>query len=113
MILSDVAAERAVLAGVCRYGSDAYYDVGDLVDAESFTIESNCMIYSCLKHIMEKDSSTGIDLPTILSSAKEIGLDELLANKEEVNQFIVSVFDGDVKSSVDCVKTTIKFFWSS
>ena len=29
MILSDVAAERAVLAGVCRYGSDAYYDVGD------------------------------------------------------------------------------------
>ena len=34
---------------------------------------------------MEKDSSTGIDLPTILSSAKEIGLEELLANKEEVN----------------------------
>ena len=34
---------------------------------------------------MEKDSSTGIDLPTILSSAKEIGLDELLSNKEEVN----------------------------
>ena len=85
MILSDVAAERAVLAGVCRYGSEAYYDVGDLVDAESFTIESNCMIYSCLKHIMEKDSSTGIDLPTILSSAKELGLDELLSNKEEVN----------------------------
>ena len=85
MILSDVAAERAVLAGVCRYGSDAYYDVGDLVDAESFTVESNCMIYSCLKHIMEKDSSTGIDLPTILSSAKELGLDELLSNKEEVN----------------------------
>ena len=53
MILSDTPAERAVLAGICRYGSEAYYDVGDLVDAESFTIESNCMIYSCLKHIME------------------------------------------------------------
>ncbi len=85
MILSDVAAERAVLAGVCRYGSDAYYDVGDLVDAETFTIESNCMIYSCLKHIMEKDSGSDIDLPIILSSAKEIGLDSLLSNKEEID----------------------------
>ena len=27
MPFQDVAAERAILAGVCRYGIDAYYDV--------------------------------------------------------------------------------------
>jgi len=84
MLLSDAPAERAVLAGICRYNSAAYYDVGDLVNTESFTIESNCMIYACLKHIMEKDPNTTIDLPTILSSAKEIGLHDLVSNKEEV-----------------------------
>ena len=32
MPFQDVAAERAILAGVCRYGIDAYYDVADLVE---------------------------------------------------------------------------------
>ena len=84
MMLSDAPAERAILAGICRYGSEAYYDVADLVDNNSFTIDSNSMIYACLKHVMDKDDTTAIDLPTILSSAKEIGLHDLVSDKQEV-----------------------------
>ena len=84
MMLSDAPAERAILAGICRYGSKAYHDVGDLIGTNSFTIESNSMIYACLKHIMDKEINIDIDLPTILSSAKEIGLHDLVSNKEEV-----------------------------
>ena len=47
MILSDAPAERAILAGICRYGSEAYYEVATLVNEKSFTIESNQIIYSC------------------------------------------------------------------
>tara|TARA_R110002020_G_scaffold328755_1_gene544694 strand:- start:1094 stop:2533 length:1440 start_codon:yes stop_codon:yes gene_type:complete len=83
-MLSDAPAERAILAGVCRYGSEAYYDAADLIDVNSFTIDSNCMIYSCLKHIMNRDDNTSIDLPVILSAAKEIGLDDLVSNREEI-----------------------------
>ena len=84
MMLSDTPAERAIIAGICKYGSRAYYDVADLVDANSFTIESNSMIYACLKHIIDKEANSDIDLPTILSAAKEIGLPDLVANKEEI-----------------------------
>ena len=84
MMLSDVAAERAILAGICKYGTRAYYDVADLVDVNSFTIASNSMIYACLQHIMNKDINTSIDLPIILSAAKEINLNNLVSNKEEV-----------------------------
>ena len=83
-MLSDTPAERAILAGICRYGSQAYHDVGDLIDSNSFTIESNCMIYACLKHIMDQEINTKIDLPTILSAAKEISLHTLVSNKEEI-----------------------------
>ena len=75
MILQDLPAERAILAGICKHGSNAYFDVADIIDANSFTIESNTAIYSCLKKIIEKDNSAGIDVPIILSVAKEIGLD--------------------------------------
>ena len=84
MILSDAPAERAVLAAICRYGSEAYHDVADIVDEKSFTIDSNSMIYACLKHVMEKDDNVSIDLPIILSGAKEIGLQDLVADKHEI-----------------------------
>ena len=84
MMLSDAPAERAILAGICRYGSEAYYDAADLIDVSSFTIDSNCMIYSCLKHVMDQDDTTSIDLPIILSAAKEIGLNDLVSSREEI-----------------------------
>ena len=84
MILSDAPAERAILAGICRYGSEAYYDVADLIDSNSFTIDSNSMIYACLNHVMNKDADTSIDLPTILSAAKEIKLHDFVSNKQEI-----------------------------
>ena len=73
MMLSDTPAERAIIAGICKYGSRAYYDVADLVDANSFTIESNSMIYACLKHIIDND----------------LGYDVYLArNKQQVDQAV-------------------------
>ena len=84
MILSDAAAERAILAGICRYSSEAYYDVADIINENSFTIDSNSMIYACLKHLIEGDTKAAIDLPVILSAAKELGLQDLVADKYEI-----------------------------
>ena len=39
------------------------------------------MIYACLKRVMDKDAVANIDLPTILSSAKELNLHELVSSK--------------------------------
>lgn len=82
MILQDLPAERAILSGICRYGSSALFDVTDILDENSFTIESNMSIYSCLKHILDRDDSAGIDVPSILSAAKEIGLEGFFNNQE-------------------------------
>ena len=85
MILSDPASERAVLAGICRHGSEAYFDVADIVDANTFTVESNSIIFACVKRIFDKDDSIKIDVPSILSSAKEIGLADFFNNKNEIS----------------------------
>jgi len=82
MILQDLPAERAILSGICRFGGSALFDVIDIIDDGSFTIESNISIYSCLKHIIDKDNSAEIDVPSILSAAKEIGLTGFFNNQE-------------------------------
>ena len=84
MLLTDPAAERAVLSGIFNYGKDAYFDVADIVNENTFTVDSNAIIYKCLKHVLENDSAESIDIPSIFSAASELGLSYVFDKREEV-----------------------------
>ena len=75
-VLNDAAAERAVLSGVCQYGSEAFVDVDDVISSSSFVYESNQIIYKCLSKVLE--SSNQVDVSSILSAATEINFLEIL-----------------------------------
>ena len=79
----DAAAERAVLAGVCQYGADIYLDVCDMVKVGTFSITSNQCLWKCLEHICKNNDEAKVDLPSILSAAKELNLDSFLERAEE------------------------------
>lgn len=83
MILSDPAAERAVLAGIFSYGDTAYLDVADIIQETCFTIDSNAIIFRCLKALLEKDQTSKIDIASIYSVAQELQLSHILSKKEE------------------------------
>lgn len=77
--VADVSAERAVLAGICQYGDAAYYDIIDYVKESTFTEEINQVIFKCLKNLFENNDNIQIDVPTMFSSAQEIGLEKYFA----------------------------------
>jgi replicative DNA helicase len=83
MILSDPAAERAVLAGICSFGESAYLDVADMLQETSFTVDSNSIIYKCLKCLCDHGQSKTIDIASIYSVAQEIGVAHILSKKDE------------------------------
>lgn len=82
--LKDKAAERAVLAGIFKYGEEAFYDVVDLLQAETFTVNSNRVIYQCLKHKFDLNKDFKPDIASVLSAAKELKLDALFEKNVEV-----------------------------
>jgi replicative DNA helicase len=88
--MQDVVAERAVLAGIIRYGASAYYDVADILNENSFTLDSNAILYKIVKNILEADDKTKIDIPTIYSTAKNLGLYEIYQDKTE-NQHLQAI----------------------
>lgn len=96
MILCDPAAERAVLAGICSYGQDAYYDIADILASSAFTIDSNSIIFSCIKTICERGDTTKIDIASIYSVAQELGFSHILAKKEEA-QHLKAIIDFPVE----------------
>lgn len=85
MALTDLAAERAVLAGIYKYGGELYLDICDIVKPSTFTIDSNKMIFHCLKTACEQDENVKFDIPTILSTAKNLNYNHILERKEELS----------------------------
>lgn len=92
LVLCDPSAERAVLAGICRYGEDAYLDIADIVQDSTFTIDSNGMIFKCLKFLCDKDHSPKIDIASIYSVAQDMGFSHILSKKEEA-QHLKAIID--------------------
>ena len=92
MILCDPSSERAVLSAILHHGEDAFLDIADLIQESSFTVDSNQIIFKCLKHICEKSHKPSIDIASIYSAAQELDLSHILAKKEEA-QHLKAIYD--------------------
>ncbi len=97
-ILCDVAAEHAILSAIATYSNEAYLEIADIIGADSFTVNSNITIFKCIKNILENDSSVKIDISSIHSSAKEIGVYYHLEKPDEC-KYLNSIFNFPVNIS--------------
>jgi len=68
MILADPSAERAVLSGICNYGEEVYLEISDILQPSSFTIDSNAILYQCLKKICENNQQNILTRPGLILS---------------------------------------------
>jgi replicative DNA helicase len=91
-VLADPSAERAVLSGICKYGEEVYLDIADILQDSSFTIDSNSIIFKCVKELCEKHNSKRIDIASIYSVAQELGVGHVLARKDET-QHLKAILD--------------------
>jgi replicative DNA helicase len=99
MIQSNPAAERAVLAGCFRYNSEAYYDICDIVRESTFTIDSNAVIWKCIRSIFDKDDTSAIDIPSIYAAASGLGLSHIFDKRNEVLHLqSIASFPVDIKN---------------
>lgn len=92
------SAERGTIAGIMRHGSNSYLDVEDILRPDFFYLDSNQVIYKCIKHIFTKDPNAILDISSILSTANEIGYKDFYSNKNEVN-YLRSVLNLEISES--------------
>ena len=82
MKLSDIGAERAVLAAIANYGLEAYVEVMDVITASTFTDPNNQLIYSCLEKIAITEGVA--DIPSIISAATSLGVEEAVSTQSNL-----------------------------
>lgn len=90
---SDLPSERAVLAGLCQYGRDAYVDISDIITNNSFYNDSNKIIYACLCHVLL--TGDRVDLASLLASASELRLYDSIKEQREI-EYIKALFTFNV-----------------
>jgi replicative DNA helicase len=92
--LSDIGSERAVLAGLFQYGIEAYVELSDIIDHNTFVHSNNQILYKCVAKAISTNAE--IDLPSILSAASQLKVAEIVNSEQEL-QYIKSLFDFPVK----------------
>jgi replicative DNA helicase len=88
--LSDAGAERAVLSALFQYGIEAYVEVSDIIDSETFGSTNNQVLYTCVEKVIEGNQK--VDIPSILSAASQLGHSDRVESKQEL-QYIKSLFE--------------------
>lgn len=94
-VFEDVAAERAVLAGIMEYGGDAFIDCDDLIDSEHFTDLTNQKLYRCAQEFFADSHQKKLDVPSLLSTANKLGFANFLEDIDE-KRYFQTVLDLDV-----------------
>lgn len=92
--LSDVGAERAVLAGLFTYGVESYIEISDLLDHGSFGHQNNQIIYKCIEKVLQNEAE--VDLPAVLSAAEQLNLSEAINTRQEL-EYINSLMEFPIK----------------
>jgi replicative DNA helicase len=93
--LQDVAAERAVLAGIFQYGEDAYLDVADFVQPSTFTDPANQAAYKSIIYLYEKQGIKTFDQSSLMAALSSTGNDWVLQKSDEIKH-IRSLMNGRV-----------------
>lgn len=96
MNLVDLGAERALLSGLCKYGSEAFSDISDIIQVKTLTHEFNQVMYKCIEHHLKDKTDGVIDLPSILSSANSLGIHHIL-DKDEGRKMLRAILNMDIE----------------
>lgn len=100
-VLSNPAAEKAVLSAIYNGGIDIYYEVFDIIRESTFIEANNKIMYMCLKHCYEVIKVQKCDIASFQSAAHELSL-ESLVNRTECSRHIRQIID--FQSSPDNIK---------
>lgn len=80
-MLDDVGAERYCLAAAYKY-PDAFLDVDTLISPLSFTDEVNQTVWKTIKSLRDDNLNANLDLPSLVSKARELNLDSYFADPQ-------------------------------
>lgn len=80
-VLNDSVSENAVIGSLIKHGSDAFFDICDMLSVDTFFVTQNGALYKIIHYAYNNDIKI-LDIPTILSISKDLKLSSLISKKD-------------------------------
>lgn len=90
MLKNSPGAEKAVLAGLCKYGRQGFYDVNDIISINTFVSENNQALYKCIDTVLKHTET--VDITSIIAASETLGLSNLLTKNKTDIEFLRALF---------------------
>ena len=90
-MLNDKGSERAILAGICQYGVDVYFDIVDILNTSCFSDVKNQILFSTLEYLFSNDIRK-IDVPILFSAFNSLKHEEQIRTTQD-QEYIRSLFN--------------------
>ena len=90
-MLSDKGSERAILAGVCQFGVESYFDVVDILNTSCFSDIKNQILWSVLEHLFANNIKV-VDVPILFSGFNSLKHEEQIRTTQD-QEYIRSLFN--------------------
>lgn len=81
-MIRDLETEKSVLAGLYQHGKNAFVDINGIVTTNTFDDQIHQVFFQCFSEAFKKSDT--LDFPLILSTAHQLGLNEIV--KQENNK---------------------------
>lgn len=94
--LSDLSAERCVIAGLYQYGIKSWLEIGELVLPTTFTNEITQILFKILYSLIVEQKIERPDKASVLSCAASLGFTYLFQDQETLEQIRLA-FNAEVR----------------
>lgn len=94
----SLADEHAVLSGIFKNGYDLFLDVSYLT-SNSFTIDSNQVIFKCIKKIYDTDHNAELDGSAVLSAANSLGYGKYFTENQNNTKHLRAILNTPVTAT--------------
>ena len=74
--LSDIESENAILTAMFEHGVDAYVELCDVIDCETFSSKRNKFLNRALEKAFK--TAVHVDLPSVMTAATQLGIEKHL-----------------------------------
>jgi replicative DNA helicase len=100
-MLQDYPAERIILGGIFQYGKTAFVDVQDILETDTFTDETNAIIFKAYQYLFEEKSFDKLDLPSLHAAINHLDFSYIFQDNENEKQLKVIT---NTKTNLDSIR---------
>lgn len=107
-LLTDVGAERVVLASIIQRGANGLIDIQEILDTDDFYTPYGRRLFSIFKSLVHEQNISKFDIPIIVAASKKLNMNPII-NESQDEEFLDALSNEQI-SNENAIKLATQIY---